>query len=159
MFEVESRFCQRIDCSYVTLLSTYPAKKAMFKVNSRNTRKICLLISKITLKPSKRRHQLFAGGIYPELCLGQFFLEYIPIFNQKAVFSSAFNFDGLQFQQQQTHICHYLRNEKSLSRYFIHEKFKMSAFCISEKTTAKMEKNFLPYIHRVTISVSQSQTS
>ena len=63
-FQVEYRFCKRTDCSYVILLTTYPAKKTMFKVSNRITRNICLLISKITLKTSKRRHQLFAGGIY-----------------------------------------------------------------------------------------------
>ena len=55
-FLVDSRFCTRIDCSYVTLLTTYPAKKTMFKVSNRNTRKRCLLISKITLKASEQRH-------------------------------------------------------------------------------------------------------
>ena len=43
---------------------------------------------------------LFAGGDYPEPCLGQFFLKYIPISNQKSTFSSAFKFDGREFQQQ-----------------------------------------------------------
>ena len=55
-FQVESRFCKTIGCSYVTLLTTYLAKKTMFKVSNRNTRKRCLLISKITLKTSERRH-------------------------------------------------------------------------------------------------------
>ena len=52
----------------------------------------------------------------------------------------------------------FLRNEKSLPKYLIHEKFKMSAFFISEITTLKMETffKFLPYIQRATISVSQS---
>ena len=31
----------------------------------------------------------------------------------------------------------FLRNEKSLPKYLIHEKFKMSAFFISEKTAPK----------------------
>ena len=55
-FQVESRFCKTIGCSYVTLLTTYLAKKTMFKVSNRNTRKRCLLISKITLKTSERCH-------------------------------------------------------------------------------------------------------
>ena len=37
---------------------------------------------------------LFAGDNCPEPCLGKFFLEYIPICNQKAAFSSAVKFDG-----------------------------------------------------------------
>ena len=39
-------------------------------------------------------HKLLVGGNCPEPCLGQFFLEYIPICNQKPAFSSAFKFDG-----------------------------------------------------------------
>ena len=48
-----------------------------------------------------------------------------------------------------------MRNEKSLPKY---EKLKMSAFFIYEKTAAKMEKffNFLSYIQRAAISISQS---
>ena len=55
-FQVESRFCKTIGCSYVTLLSTYPVKKTVSKVSNRNTRKRYLLTSKITLKTSERRH-------------------------------------------------------------------------------------------------------
>ena len=57
----------------------------MFKVSNRYTRKRCLLISKITLKISERRHlttSYFSGSNCPETCLGQFFLEYISIWNQ-----------------------------------------------------------------------------
>ena len=51
-----------------------------------------------------------------------------------------------------------MRNGKSLPKYLIHEKFKMSAFFISEKTAPKMDKffNFLPYIERAAISELQS---
>ena len=58
----------------------------------------------------------------------------------------------------ESYICHFLGNEKSLSKYLIHEKFKTSAFFISEITALKMETffKFLPYIQRATISVSQS---
>ena len=45
-----------IGCNYVTLITTYLAKKKMFKVSKRNTRKRCLLISKITLKALERPH-------------------------------------------------------------------------------------------------------
>ena len=53
---------------------------------------------------------------------------------------------------------YFIRNEKSLPKYLINEKFKMSAFFISEKTAPQMDKffNFLPYIQRIAISVSQS---
>ena len=51
-----------------------------------------------------------------------------------------------------------MRNEKSLPKYFIHEKFKMSAYFISGKIAPNMDKffNLLPYIERVDILVSQS---
>ena len=51
-----------------------------------------------------------------------------------------------------------MKNEKSLPKYLILEKFKMAAFFISEKTAPKTDKifNFLPYIQRATISVLQS---
>ena len=52
-FQVEFRFCKTIGCSHITLLTTYLAKKTIFKVSDRNTKKRCLLISKIT---SERRH-------------------------------------------------------------------------------------------------------
>ena len=55
-FQMDSRFSKTIACSYVILLTTYLAKKTMFKVSNRNTRKRCLLISKITFKTSKWRH-------------------------------------------------------------------------------------------------------
>ena len=55
---MEFRFCKTTGWTYVTLLTTYLAKKkkTMLKVSYRNTRKICLLISKIILKTSERCH-------------------------------------------------------------------------------------------------------
>ena len=49
-------------------------------------------------------------------------------------------------------------SEKSLPKYLIHEKSKMSAFFISEKAAPEMDKffNFLAYIQRAAISVSQN---
>ena len=55
-FQVVCRFWKTISCSYVSLPTTYLAKKTMPKVSHRNTRKRSLLISKITLKISDRRH-------------------------------------------------------------------------------------------------------
>ena len=57
-FLVESRFYKIMGCIYVTLFTTCLAKKrrTIFKVSNRNTGKRCLLISKITLKTSERRH-------------------------------------------------------------------------------------------------------
>ena len=72
-FQMESRFCKRIDCSYVTLLTTYPAKKTMFKVSNRNTRKRCLLISKITLKTSEWGH--LTNSCFPEVAIQNHILD------------------------------------------------------------------------------------
>ena len=69
-FQVEFRFCKRIGCSYVTLLTTYLAKKLE---NIRNQ------------KASQRRH--LTTSYFPDLCLGQFFQEYTLICNQKSAFS------------------------------------------------------------------------
>ena len=57
--QVESSFCNTIACSYLTLLSAY---LAMSKVSNRNTRKRCLLISKIILKTSEKRHLGILNG-------------------------------------------------------------------------------------------------
>ena len=48
--------------------------------------------------------------------------------------------------------------EKSLPKYLIHENSKCQHFFISEKTAPKTDKffNFLPYVQRDAISVSQS---
>ena len=75
-FQVEPRFCKTIGCSYVTLLTTYLAKKTMFKVSNRNTRKRCLLISKITLKTSERRH--LTTSYLPEVTVQNHVLDSFP---------------------------------------------------------------------------------
>ena len=51
-----------------------------------------------------------------------------------------------------------MKNEESLPKYLIHEKFRMSALFIAEETAPKMDKffNFLPFIQRAAISVSRS---
>ena len=70
-------------------------------------------------------YYLFAGSNCLEPSLGQFFLEYIPICNQvpRSVIS--------------TIVDNFMRNEKSLPKYLIHEKFKMAAFFVSEKQPQK----------------------
>ena len=127
----------------------------MFKVSNRNTRKRCLLISKITLKTSERRH--LTTSYLPEVTAQNHVLD---SFSQN-IYQFAIKSYGPYFQQQQTHICYFMRNKKSLPKYLSHEKFKMSVLFISEKTAPKLDKifNLLSYIQRVAISVSQSQTS
>ena len=58
-FQVEFCFCKTIGCNFAhNVLSPKQKnkKKTMFKVRIRNTSKICLLISKITLKIPERCH-------------------------------------------------------------------------------------------------------
>ena len=76
-------------------------------------------------------YKLFAQSNYPEPCLGQFFLEYILICNQapRPVISTIVEPYMLFYE-----------NEKSLPKYLIHEKFKISAFFISEKQPQKLAK-------------------
>ena len=48
-----------------------------------------------------------------------------------------------------------MKNENSLPKYLIHEKFKTSAFFRIAKIALKMDKffNFLPYIQRAAIQI------
>ena len=55
-FHVEFRFCKAAVCNYTTLLTTYPANKNTWKDSNRNSRKMCQLISKMTLRTPERRH-------------------------------------------------------------------------------------------------------
>ena len=133
-FQVESRFYETIGCNYVTLLTTYLAKKTMLKVSNRNTRKRCLLISKITLKTSGQRH--LTTSYLTEVIVQNHLLD--SFCNQKSTFSSAFKFD--------------------VPQYLIHENSKCQHFFISGKKGPKTDKlfNLLPYIQRDAISVLQS---
>ena len=135
----------------------------MFKVSNRNTRKRYLLISKITLKTSERRH--LTTSYLPEVTvqnhvLGSF-SQNIYQFAIKSLVSVQLSSSTVRNFNQQTHICHFMRNEKSLLAYLIHENSKCQYFFISEKTAPNRDKffNFLHYIQRTAISVSQSQTS
>ena len=127
----------------------------MFKVSNRNTREKCLLISKIIFKKSERSH--LTTSYLPEVIVQNHVLD---SFSQN-IYQLEIKSNGPQFQQHQTHLCYSMRNEESLQKYLIHENFKMSAFFISEKAAPKMDRffNFLPYIQRAVISISQSQTS
>ena len=119
----------------------------MFKVSNRNTRRKCLLITKITLKTSERRHlttsYLPAVTVQKHLQSKVCFQFYFQV--RRPVISTIVN-PFMSFY------------EKSLPKYLIHENSKCQHFFISEKTVPKTDKffNFLPYIQRAAISVSQS---
>ena len=56
-FQVESRFCKTTACNLCNFAhNVLSQKKNIVKLSSRNTRKRCLLISKMTLKTSEWRH-------------------------------------------------------------------------------------------------------
>ena len=135
----------------------------MFKVSNRNTRKRCLLISKITLKTSERRH--LTTSYLPEVTVQNHvldsFSQNIYQFAIKSLLSVLLSSATARNLNQQTYICHFMRNQKSLPTCLIHENSKRQHFFIFEKTAQKTDKFFifLPYIQRTAISVSQSQTS
>ena len=159
-FQVESRFCKAIGCSYVTLYTTYLVKKTMFRVSNRNTRKRCLLISRITLKTSERRHLTIS--YLPEVTVQNHIWTVFPRIytnlQSKVCFQFCFQVRRPVISIMADPYTSFYEKWEWLQKYLIHEKFKMSAFFISENTAPKMDKflNFLPYIQRAAISVSQS---
>ena len=111
----------------------------MFKVSNRNTRKRCLLISKITLKTSERRH--LTTSYLPEVTvqnhvLGSF-SQNIYQFAIKSLVSVQLSSSTVRNFNQQTHICHFMRNEKSLSTYLIHENSKCQHFLFLKRQPQK----------------------
>ena len=132
----------------------------MFKVSNRNTRK-GWLISKIILKTSERRH--LTTSYLPEVTvqnhiLGTVFPRIYTNLQSKVCFQFCFQVRRPVISIIADPYTSFYEKWEWLQKYLIHEKFKMSAFFISENTAPKMDKflNFLPYIQRAAISVSQS---
>ena len=130
----------------------------MFRVSNRNTRKRCLLISRITLKTSERRHLTIS--YLPEVTVQNHIWTVFPRIYTNLQSNVCFQFC---FQDRRPLIStianpFMVLYEKSLPKYLIHENSKCQHFFISEKTAPKTDKffNFLPYIQRAAISVSQS---
>ena len=90
-FQMGFRFYWETVCSHVSLLTTSPANKKIFKVSSRNTRKRCDIKN---MKNTRKSNLLFAGNN----CPGQLFLEYTPICFQKSAFNSYIQADFSAFQ-------------------------------------------------------------
>ena len=107
---------------------TYP-KKTVFKVSNRNTRKRCLQVSKKILKTSERSQ--LTTSYLPEVTLQNHVLDR---FSQN-IYQFEIKSDDPQFQQR-----YLMRNDELSLKYLIHEKFKMSAFLVSEKTAPKWTK-------------------
>ena len=133
----------------------------MFKVSNRNTRKRCLLISKITLKTSERRH--LTTSYLPEVTVQNHvldsFSQNIYQFAIKSLVSVLLSSLTARNFNQQTHICHFMRNEKSLPTYLIHENSKCQHFFIYENKTAPKTGrffNFLQYLKGQHFSITKS---
>ena len=137
-------------------LTTYLAKKKpLLKVGKRNPRKRC---QKITLKTSARRH--LTTSYLPEVTVQNHVWTVFPRIYNNLQSKVCFKFC---FQVRRPVISTIVNPfmsfyEKSLPKYLIHENSKCQHFFISEKTAPKTDKffNFLPYIQRAAISVSQS---
>ena len=120
-FQVESCFCKKISCSYVALLTTYLAKKAIFKVSNRNTRKRC---QKITLKVSEQRH--LTTSYLPEVTVQNHVWAVFPRIYTNLQSEVCFQFC---FQDRRPVIStianpFMLFYEKSLPEIFVHENSK-----------------------------------
>ena len=120
-------------------------KKTMFKVSNRNTRKICLLmISKITLKASERRHPTttYLAEVTVQNHVWTVFLRIYTNLQSKVLLSSL---TARNFNNRNLFMSFY---EKSLTKYLVNENSKFEHFFISEKTAPKTDIffNFLPYI-------------
>ena len=132
----------------------------MFKVSNRNTRKRCLLISKITLKSSQRRHLTTScwSGVNIQNRVLDNFSQNIYQHEIKSLFSVLLSSSTTRKFNNSRPIYIIFWEDISLPKYFIHENSKCQHLFISKKTALKTDKffNFLPYIQKTAISVSQS---
>ena len=126
-------------------------QKTMFKVSNRNTRKRCLLISKITLKTSERRH--LTTSCLSEACIPRIYTN----FQSKVCFQFCFQVRRPVISTIADPYMSFYEKWEIISKVFDSWKFKISAK-MSEKTPPKTDKlfNFLPCIQRAAMSVSQS---
>ena len=121
-------------------------KKTMFKVSNRNTRKRCLLISKIRLKTSEQRHLLpICQRLLPRTMSWTVFPRvYTNLLAIKSLLSSstARNFNNSRLI--------YVILWEIITEIFDSWKFKMSLFYFWEKSpkNGHIFQLFLPYIQR-----------
>ena len=143
------------------MLTTYLAKKAMFKVSYRNTRKRYLLISKITLKTSERRH--LTTSYLPEVTVQNHILDSLQCqFAIKSLFpvllssSTARNFNN----SRPIYVILWEMRNHYRNIWFMKIQ-NVSIFLFLKKQPQKTDKffNFLPSTQRATIPASQSWTS
>ena len=88
-------------------------KKTMFKVSNRNTRKICLLmISKITLKASERRHPTttYLPEVTAQNHVWTVFLRIYTNLQSKVSLQFCFQVWPPVTSTIETYLCHFMRN-------------------------------------------------
>ena len=130
----------------------------MFRVSNKNTRKRCLLISRITLKTSERRHLTIS--YLPEVTVQNHIWTVFPRMYTNFQSKVCFQFC---FHVRRTVMSIIVNSfmslyQKSLPKYLSHENSKCFFISEKKKTAPKTDKffNFLLYIQRATILLSQS---
>ena len=107
------------------------SQKTMFKVSNRNTRKRCLLISKITLKTSERRHLTTS-------CLSEAFIPRIYTnFQSKVCFQFCFQVRRPVISTIVDPYMSFYEKWEIITEIFDSWKFKMSAFFYFWKNSPK----------------------
>ena len=132
--------------------NVFSQKKTMFKVSNRIMRKRCLLISKITVKTSERRHLI--TSYLPEVTVQNHVLDRFSLNIYKFVIKF---WRPLISTIVHPYVLCYEKWEIT-TEIFDSWKFQNVSIFYFWKNSPKMDKffNFLSYIQRVVISVSQS---
>ena len=126
-------------------------KKTMLKVSNKNTRKRCLLISKITLKTSERRH--LTTSCLSEACIPRIYTN----FQSKVCFQFCFQVRRPVISTIVDPYMSFYEKWEIISKIFHSWKFKMSVFFYFWKKALKADTffNFLPYIQGICISITK----
>ena len=160
-FQTESRCCKTIACSYVTLLTTHLVKKKQCSKLATETlgKDVYWFQNNIkNLRMMSPDYYLFAGGNCPEPCLGTVPPRTYTNFQSKVCFQFCFQVRRPVISTILDPYISFYEKWEIITEIFHSWKFKMSAFFYFWKNGPKTDKffNFLSYIQRVAISVSQS---
>ena len=116
----------------------------MLKVSNRSSRKRCLLISKMTLKTSGRRH--LTTSYLPEVTVQSHVLDIFPQniyqFAIKRLLSVLLSSSTARNFNNSRPIYVILRNKKSLLKYLIHENSECQHFLLFLKKGPQKWTNF-----------------
>ena len=135
-------------------------KQTMFKVTNRNTRKRCLLISKIILKTSERRNLTtsYLLKVTAQTISWTVFSRIYTNLQSKVCFQFCFQVRRPVISTIADPYMSFYEKWEIITEIFDSWKIQNVSIFYFWKTAPKMDKffNFLPYIQRVAISVSQS---